>query len=252
MSTMMRTRTRRPYRRPRNRRFRRTNRYRRIPTNKSLNKKIKKIENQVELKWYETILSGTIDENTVTPLILNAPVQGVSQTTRIGYKHTATSLKWIGYISPDLGSVTGNTIVRMIIFWDRQSNGVAPNITGNILTGTTALLQQVQTPSFIPAVAWQAHYQIENHKRFKILYDEVMDLAPQYSYVNTVSNAVQVGVNTCVLRGKVKLGRDVMQDGTLGDTSSMVTNALYCVLMASNVTLQPSAYINFRYYYKDP
>lgn len=70
-------------------------------------------------------LNGTTITSTAQFVALNLCAQGDSEVQREGQKITLTSLLWRGAIFP--GTVDSH--IRLLIFWDKQTNGALPTLT---------------------------------------------------------------------------------------------------------------------------
>lgn len=118
-----------------------------------------------ELKFFDTtdtfaalVPAGEIKNS------LNLIPQGVTESTRIGRKCTIRSLQIRGNLNlpPVAGvSAAGGSVVRIIVYQDKQANGVAATVTD--------ILNTADIHSF---------RNLANSHRFRILKDSTIDINP--------------------------------------------------------------------------
>lgn len=216
------------------------------PSNYALNQKIKRIQNDIEVKYKDTLISAggaavTAGVNT----LLNGIGTGEDASNRTGAEVNATSIQFKGKITivPEEGFTQG--VCRMIIFWDQQPNGALPVISANPGAGSEALLNTAIVTSRV-----YAPYQYETNHRFRVLYDKIYQLNPTSS-TTSVADFIAAPYNI-VVKKKIPLSRKVKYDGTTNAITNLVTNSLICVIIADQPTDNMiTAEIGFRFYYKD-
>jgi len=211
-----------------------------VPSNKSLNQKIHKIQNMIELKKNDAALAltqigtgGTVFQDFC---FLG---QGTGEVGRIGTQISPTSLQFRCSITAS-SAVLNATRVRMIVFWDRQPNGAAPTIFDSGISGLldqSTITNDIQTP-----------YNYDMIKRFTVLYDKVITLNPQV----LASGGTTVLPMGKFLKKKIKLSRQIKYNGSGTSIAALNTNALCIAWMcdqagATNASVECSA----RLYYKD-
>lgn len=213
------------------------------PTNKALNTKIKRVENNlIELKYKDVLNTASLIP--VAGLLVN----GMNFTSigvfpqRSGLEINATSLSIKGSIVSDIDNLSPSR-VRMIVFWDRVANGAVP-----VLAGDNGLLENNVVTNLV--------YSPRNYKtldRYKILLDEIMILNP------ATNLTVAAGVTTQVLQVEkeivkyVKLSRTMKYDGTAGDITDSTTNTINVAFFGDQATAASQATYTggMRLYYKD-
>lgn len=136
---------------------------------KNVQKHVKKIIRMEELKHVDTIISSIAaasDPGVAQTILLNGLSQGNSNLTRVGDEVMYTSIQVKGFVNSDTDMITLGAVVRMIVFWDKSPNGVAP--TAANLLDNSVITTYVNAP-----------YNSDYYKRFKILYDRRLALNPQ-------------------------------------------------------------------------
>lgn len=197
------------------------------PTLRSMDKRIKKLNANEELKHDDTIFTANVLTTAGTFTLLNTVLKGDDDDTRDGNEIQATSIQArFSHVSGIAGA--GGSLFRMILFWDQQANGVAPTIVQ--LLDTT-----------IMTVALYAPYNRDNQKRFKILKDRTFFVDPGNTQV---SQSIQMF--------KKKLSRKVKyNDGVAGTIADINTNSLYILMLSTAVANGPTINGGARFYYKD-
>lgn len=221
-----------------------------VPRISTLNKKIKRLEDSIELKYFDTVFFNTID-NTGELHLINGMASGATQITRVGAEIEATSVQFRFAIDTNPQNVGGCQRVRMILFWDSQPNGAAPTLAGDPLSGggAGALLNNGTITQLV-----YAPYQYENQERFRILYDKIFVLNPRFwqehdnSTPTAITEVYPIGVSG---KKKIKLGRKVKYDATLASITAINKNSLYMAYVSTEPANAPTVYCGFRLYFKD-
>ena len=241
--------------------------YKKNPTTRTLNKKIKKMQKQQELKYndnWEKIQACNAPSGTFPlslPRLLNGLQLGTSAIERIGSTVTATSLSFRGFMYvPNLQTIENEDdlsrvpLVRMIIFWDESARDV-PVIMGSPFSSQETLLDNGTTADsvFCP-------YNRSTRNRFKILYDKVykFPVQPLITTGGMEPTYTEVLPNRYV-QGKIKLNRIVQYSGVTDGIRDIARNALWCVCISTYDTKEAppddkyfiQANICFRFNYKD-
>lgn len=176
---------------------------------RNVRKSIKKIQRNVELKYVDVSTNTALASN-ATLVLLNGLAQGDTDETRTGNMIQATSINIRGWVQRT-GTTSTSCPFRLLLFWDQQPNGAAPAVTDVLTTNHVYGL-----------------YNRDNQKRFKILYDKVFCIHPQYTS--------QLMFHPIVI--KRKLSRQVKyKDTSVGDITDITTNSLYYMLIADGATL---------------
>jgi len=210
-----------------------------VPTNKSLNRKIKKIQRGQALKFIDNDMNVVISATTGDFFLLNGVTQGPGDHEMIGEDHISTSIQIRGHLAANSTivnpSVSSRT-VRIMVFYDRQSNGAAP-VVADLLNNVFAGGQLIYAP-----------YNEDNQERFKFVYDKIKVINPQWG--NDAGTAQQ---NTLVpIKFKRKLGRKVLyKDAPDGTIATINTNALWLFVLSYSATSSPVLQATTRYIFKD-
>uniref|UniRef100_UPI0040476664 hypothetical protein n=1 Tax=Limnohabitans sp. TaxID=1907725 RepID=UPI0040476664 len=211
---------------------------------KNLEKNVRGIKNEVELKYLDKAFTTTAT-TTGQLTLLNAMAAGTTQITRVGSQINMTSLQYKFSVTSSTAIVTP-TEFRYIIFIDRQANGAAPPISGDPTSGagTIALLNNV----LIDLIHCPRQY--ETFNRFKILKDKTFCLNPQVS--TDLADPATTMVGVCKeIKGYIKLGQMVkFGNDTTAVIGDINTNSLY-LLTFMDVATSPVIAGGSRLYFKD-
>lgn len=207
------------------------------PSNEVLNKKIIEMKKEVELKYVDQPVSMATT-TTVGHFVTNIVDAGTSSTARIGNAIKGSSLQLSYSVNTNPGATTPQRF-RILVFWDRQSNGASPGLFG--ASSSNALLTSDGTPD--PTMA---PYNNNTRKRYTILYDRV-------HVCKVLSNDAGVTAYDQIHIDKkyFKASRNIRYDGTGGGIADIVNNSLI-VAGCSNVAANgPQAVFYSRFFYKD-
>ena len=113
-------------------RYTRNAKYNAIKLDKKFNKKIRKMNDMIELKWLDTAAGQDTIDTTGTMYHLSnldslASTGIVSANSPIGAEVHATSVHIRGLVYSTGQATTVPNEVRLILLWDRQSNGTIPS-----------------------------------------------------------------------------------------------------------------------------
>lgn len=219
----------------------------RAPTNKTLAKRVKHIENDlIELKHFDYEFGPSV----ITPSGITLEghlliTQGDTVTSRTGNKISPTSLQLRGGVFTD--SACLNPVkVRMIAFWDRQCNGASPvlfNVNNGLLDNSV-----IGTSVYAPR-------NTNTLDRYTIVYDKVMQFNPQawQSYTTAApDSAVEFAMPIEKHLSKIyKLSRQIRYDTNTGTISDLVSNAFYVSFMSDQTTHSPLLEGAIRMYFRD-
>jgi len=140
-----------------------------------------------------------------TPFLLNGVSQGVTPTTRVGRRILMKSL-YIRWFLQLAATTTGGTPVRMLVVYDKQTNGAAPSVTDIVLT------DEITSPM-----------NLSNSKRFQVLCDQT------WSCVGTG------GPQSIVLNKYMKLDKTVeFNTGNAGTVADITSGSIYVLCWSGN------------------
>lgn len=218
------------------------------PSINSLDKRIKKINSETELKWNDSFGTITSSDTAATvaanAVLLNAMAQGTTAITRLGDLITMTSLQIRFLISSDIDRIT-TTQVRILIFFDRQANAAAPVIGSN---NDTALLD-----NSVVTLLYNSPFNHRCSERYRVIYDKRVDMNPLCVFdfdvaTGTTSQVVQLGDS---YKFKKSLSTKVKFNGAGGAIGDVITNSLHIAVITAQATELPLVQFGARIYYKD-
>lgn len=210
----------------------------------------------VERKWYDSSVNaatiGGPAGATVTAAMqdpggiqcLNAPVQGTSQTTRVGNKYNITSIQINGlvYLNPEANATAAEPAykVTIAIVWDKQTNAAQ-----------MASEELWINPSGTAAGLANPLRNLLYSKRFKVLKQIVLTLRPQtMSYDGT--NMEQGGeVAPWEYYHEFKKPVVVECRGNAGNVTDIVNHSFH-VVATCNVEDVTTMFYNARVRFTDP
>lgn len=203
----------------------------RAPTNRTLNKKIKKIQSHQENKQFfvdqtnANLTSAAVDIQNLSEIEV-----GDTNSNRDGEFVTATSIQWRGRFRPATSNAVSQ-IVRHIVFWDSQSNSTA-------LTASTLLLEDPLNPL--------SSYLTQGvSPRFKVLHDKIYNLV-----YTSDTPAPAVNAQVVINKKKKNFSRKITWN-TAASAAIPASNALYSLLMTDAATNGCNAIIEFKLVFKD-
>lgn len=209
----------------------------------NLDRKIKKINNNIELKHTDAYFNEVVSNDGSDLLLLNGMGEGLTVADRIGGQVTATSIQLRGQITTSEDNLS-STRVRVIAFWDKQANGAIP-ITG---VGTTAggeLLDAtiVDDPTLSP-------FNYKANDRYRVIYDKIFTLNPHVVLETNEDITTKVVPVSLQFKKKIKLGRVTKYDEGVTGIASILTNSLFLVFYSQEGD-DPSVQVGTRLYFKD-
>lgn len=143
----------------------------------NLDKKVKKIQREEELKFTNGPIHATVSDDVTDVITFNGIAQGTTAKTRIGNEIRLTSLTVRGIITNSSASALPSQ-VRCILFWDRQTNGAEPNIA----TDTNGLLYPVEG---VHPLKYPINY--DQSDRYRVLWDHIWIFNPQIQGTQAIS-----------------------------------------------------------------
>lgn len=221
----------------------------RPPTIRSVNRKVKKIQNRQELKHVDKLFAPIELANntgTSTMNLLNPLVKGDDNTTRDGDRVTFTSIQIKGIISIRPALLTSSSNWRIIVFRDLQANGATPSI-GDLLD-----LSVITAPIYAP-------YNNDYTDRFRIISDKRGVINPNHLQTWTDTAGSNIGVTKGAMSIKYNLRWQLGFTtnyglGNAGTVADISKNAVYlCGLSDQSAVSDFGAELNggSRMYYKD-
>lgn len=210
------------------------------PSNKTLNKKIKRIQSKDELRHKDTAFAAQTVSTTAAFYALNIIGQGDSEILRDGNEIDCTSVQWRLSFESDVDSFAAVN-VRMIVFWDAQCNGADPTV-GNLLQ-STVITSVIHAP-----------YNHNFQKRFKIVQDQVITLTPQIisDFDPATGTTTTVGIVSRYNKGKRALSRITKYSSTASDITGIASNSLFVMFVSDTGAELPTVDGGFRVYFKEP
>lgn len=203
----------------------------RAPTNRTLNKKIKKIQSHQENKQF------FVDQTNVNLTSAAVDIQALSEIevgdtniNRDGEFVTATSIQWRGRFTPATSNAVSQC-VRHIVFWDLQSNST-------VLTASTLLLED-------PLNVYSSYLTQGVSPRFKVLHDKI------YNLVYTSETAAPaINCRVAINKKKKSFSRKITWN-TAASAAVPASNALYSMVMTDAATNGANVLLEFKLVFKD-
>jgi len=156
---------------------------------------------------------ATYGANTTgTVTLLNGVATGTDFTDRIGRKIIMKSLYIRGVCKPEDDNIA-NTLARVLIVYDMQSNGAAPVVTDVLKSATSA-----------------SQLNMNNRDRFKVLMDK------QYAVGKVLDTATQAFAGSPTihqLKKYKRLNLEVLFNGTTNVIGSIATGSVYMITIGN-------------------
>lgn len=162
-------------------------------------------------------------ETTGTQLqLLNGCIAGSQNYNRIGRKIHMKSLQIHGEIH-NTDASSGPVVVRLLIVYDKQSNGAAP---------TLAMIITSQTIAGATSSSVFDMVNLDNRDRFEIIRDKYYPLGV---IDNTATQTYANGPGNCVVNEFIPLGgrETTYNAGTAGTVGDIQSGALYMFLVSN-------------------
>lgn len=181
-----------------------------------------------ELKATDVTIANTSPSSTGSVVLLNGIAAGDDYTNRDGRKIMMKSILMRLCLKADTTqSSTVGEVLRVIVVYDRQCNGVA-------LTGANVLQSAV----------WNAPVNLDNRERFKILYDNTLTVPGWYVAAGNLTGGSPTIRNIKVFK---KLNLDVTYSGTANTVGSIATGSLYLLTFSQYNKAWMDYYIRVRF-----
>lgn len=218
-----------------------------------LEKKVKQIEYDTEVKHLDYVFTAVemSDSGSVgNTLLVNGLAQGTTSFTRIGDEVNFTSIQVRGTISHQLNNPALNhsPTYRLIIVRDMQPNGAAMTF-GNLLD-----LSLITEPVYAPR-------NMDYIDRFKIYYDKVGVLNPNFQFITSgtgtplITTTTQVGDVARSIKFFKKLNFKTNYGlANAGNISDIARNSLYFLFISDETGASNNGPLfngGMRLYYKD-
>lgn len=135
----------------------------------NVNKKVKKLQNEIETKSFTLAQSPILVDDTYLQAQCCNMGGGTGNGQRIGNRIRTTSITIRGGLDLD-GATDGPAKFRLILFWDKQPNGAYPPTTS-----TEGLLAVASGGKIV-----NAPYNIRTiHQRYEVIYDRTFVANPR-------------------------------------------------------------------------
>lgn len=174
-----------------------------------------------------------IENATGSPQLLNGCIAGSQNFQRIGRKINMKSLQIRGVLTPtDL--TTNAQMVRMIVVYDKQSNGAAPTFANVITSQNIAGATQSLVGDMV---------NLDNRDRFEIIRDKIYS----FNFGDAAGYAPSPGSYECTDYIRLADRPVVFNAGTAGTVGDIQSGALYVFWISSQAaatgsTLQSLSY----------
>lgn len=165
-----------------------------------------------ELKTIDVDPNGISVTSTPNVVLLNGVAAGTDFTDRIGRKIVMKSLYLRAALYP-ADTVTADSVNRLLIVYDAQTNGAAPIIT-DVLKSSSPVAQ----------------LNLNNRDRFKILWDKCISCGGQQ---NTATQALSNNHNQISIKKFKKLYHEVLFGGTAATVGSIQTGSIYLITVSN-------------------
>jgi len=151
------------------------------------------------------VLPPLASATSCTPFLLNGVSQGVTPTTRVGRRLTMRSL-YIRWFLQLASTTTGGSPVRMLVVYDKQTNGAAPAVTDIVLT------DELTSPM-----------NLSNSKRFMALCDQTWEC------IGTG------GPQSLVFSKFIKMNKTMeFNNGNAGTVADITSGSIYVLCWSGN------------------
>lgn len=235
----------------RNRRFgsKRRSFKKRGPSVKTVNKKVKKIQNQIQTKQIPTALGSTALVETPITFLLNGNVQSDGESGRTGNQCSATSVDVRYTIFTDINNTASQT-VRVMCIWDKQPNGAFPTVWAGGQNDSYLFV----TPSTPDQDSVHYCLNLRGKARYKVLYDKVISFSPTVGDRNVSTGVVESSMpmeRAFHFNIKLNSKKIVYQTASTATIGGILQGAVYLIAMSDQNTQSPSIIGQARFNFKD-
>lgn len=192
-----------------------------------------------ELKFHDIdVDDGSIAQNGT---ILNAGsinliAQGTTESTRIGRKCTIKKIGWRYTLTlASTASVAGQELVRVILYLDKQANGLTATVSG--------------AGGLLVSDNYQSFNNLANTSRFVVLMDRTHDLNPSGGAGNGTANDTVNTIRTYRFFKNCNIPLEF--SGVAGALTELRSNNLGVIVLAKNAGATASIDSKFRLRFSD-
>jgi len=207
-----------------------------VPNNKQLATRVKKLEKSEELKYIDNY--STLDADTGLLFNLTSIGQGDDFNQRVGEEIVAKYLNFKCFLTRSPATnVLSALSVRLILFWDMQTNGANPDMIASTSTLTGALLDDSTCTNLM-----LCPHNYRTKHRYHILMDKLV-----------IINFNDIGSN-CQKKVKKNLnlgGAKIKYSDSGSGISSQTSRSLHMFALSSATALMPTPRWFFRTWYTD-
>lgn len=168
--------------------------------------------------------------------LLNGCIAGSQNFNRIGRKIMLKTLQVRGHIQAATDGTATEGLCRMIIFYDKQTNGAAPAHTDVVKS---------QNISGATASTVFDMFNLDNRDRFVILRDRAYSMSNQ----STVATQTVAGTTTDqLIEEYVPINMETIYNaGTAGTVGDITTGGLFVIFLSNNASYQFSGAFRLRF-----
>lgn len=226
----------------------------------NLDKRIKKIEKETEVKYVQAGFTLTADVDPAgsgssgSLILLNGISQSIAFGGRIGEEVFITGMTLRGLIVNQTARVTYSTC-RLIIFWWKPPIDVAvstttPRVVGDSNSGEVVIIND-NSSATAPVIYYP--YSMENVDTYDIVMDKVYTINPKTIAGFTPGTGATAALTQTAInvKKKFRFGRKVRYINTGSGITDMAGNSLWMTLVASNNANPPIFNGAYRVTFKD-
>lgn len=212
----------------------------RTRVDKSLSRRISKLENSIETKYLDSGASGVVNTTGVTLSMLSGMAQGDDYNKRIGNEVCSKKV----YIQYRLyhGPTDVPAQVRVMVYWDLQFNA---NALADLFTGSSPTAQTMSAAVLddrAGMISVNAPYNHNTRYRYKMLYDVVHNINHGSDLVGTVLN-----VKRMINLHNAK----IVYADTTADNDSVPSRMLLLSYFYTTATDAPTINFTTRFFFTD-
>lgn len=211
----------------------------------TIEKKLNKLDREIESKFVDLSINAAMVSNPAVGtniLLLNGLAPGTSASQRIGEDVRITSMQFRGYIQRAVTEL-GIQKARLIIVFDKQTNGAGPAALSDLLTNVGNIPNQPYNKGNVPG-------------RFKILYDKEFALNPQVWFTYVVATGVVTEYAPMIVNIKKHIQINQKADygaGNAGTVADITKGSIYAYLLSTENSggTPPTCTMTTRVFYRD-
>lgn len=205
----------------------------------NVKRSVKKLNNRQELKYIDSAFIAPFNPTSAGVVsLLNGCVLGDQVDQRTADQGTATSIQFRATLTQGATVINSDIVMRHIIFWDSQPNGVTPAIAD--LLDNDVITLYVHAP-----------YKRQYQKRFKILHDKIHITRPMLA--DPAAATTEIVTPVVYTKKKISLNRVIKynDDSNTGLVADLASNGLFSLWVSNSATASISILGGYRYYFKD-